>query len=49
MEQLEGGCSQRNVGVFLPGVELLLAGQNLQVVADPLAGARRLDDVIHET
>ena len=41
--------SQRNVGVFLPGVDLLLAGQHLQIVADLLASGRRLDDVVHET
>lgn len=40
--------SQRNVGVFLPGIQLLLACQHLQVSADPLAGGRRLDDVIHK-
>lgn len=44
------GCvSQRNVGVFLPGVDLLLAGQHLQISADLLASARRLDNVIHKT
>ena len=41
--------SQRNVGVFLPGVDLLLAGQHLQVSADLPASARRLDDVVNKT
>lgn len=41
--------SQRNVGVLLPGVRLGLAGQDLQVSADALASAGRLDDVVHET
>lgn len=41
--------SQWDVGVFLPGVRLGLAGQDLQVSADAHASAGRLDDVIHET
>lgn len=41
--------SEGNVGVFLPGVDLLLAGQHLQISADFLAGSRWLDDVIHKT
>lgn len=35
--------------MFLPGVDLLLAGQHLQISADPLASSRRLDDVVHKT
>lgn len=41
--------SQGNVGVFLPGIPLSLASQDLQVSADAFASAGRLDDVIHET
>ena len=41
-----GVCSQRNVGMLLPGVDLLLARQHLQVSADLPASGRRLDDVI---
>lgn len=42
-------ASQGDVGVFLPRVDLLLAGQHLQVSADLLASGRWLDDVIHKT
>lgn len=42
-------ASQRDVGVFLQRVGLLLAGQHLQISADLLASGRWLDDVIHKT
>lgn len=37
---------QGNVGMFFPGIALLLAGQHLQVSADPFPGGRGLNDVI---
>lgn len=40
---------QWNVGMFLPGVDLLLAGQHLQISAELFTSAWWLDDVIHET
>lgn len=40
--------SQRNVGVFLPRVDLLLTGQHLQVFTDLLTSGGRLDDVVYK-
>lgn len=42
-----GGLLQRHVGVLLPGILLLLAGEEFEVLADSPPRRPRLDDVVH--